>query len=264
MKKIFAALAIAMSVAACSPVHTGYVGLRTDFNNQVVDREITEGQWAQHLVGSVEEFPIREVGIVLNDRRPITAENTPLGDFDATITYNINPGSVSELWAKRSRTFHGYHADTREWHLMETRLVTMADNAILRTIRQYKQLEVNDKRDLIEKEILSHLNDELAKEHIDGNIVINSVVVKAMTPHPDILNSALAVVRTQNDLKVKQNEVDIAKKEAERMAALSANSQQSIAYMDAEARRMMGQAMLAGKVNTIVVPMDFKGIVNVK
>jgi hypothetical protein len=71
-------------------------------------------------------------------------------------------------------------------------------------------------------------------------------------------------VKAQNELRIKQTEVDIAKKESERMAALSSNSAQSIAYMQAQAQMKIAEGIASGKVNTIVVPMDFKGMVNIK
>jgi len=48
------------------------------------------------------------------------------------------------------------------------------------------------------------------------------------------------------------------------MAALSSNSGQSIAYMQAQAQMKIAEGIAAGRVHTIVVPMDFKGMVNVK
>jgi hypothetical protein len=266
MKKIICSLfaVAALLLGGCTRIATGEVGLRIDWNNQTSATELVEGSWNQTLVGHVLTFPIREVGIAINDRHPLTAENTPLGDFDVVVTYNITPSTVSELWAKHSRSFHNYHEKQGEWHLMENYITTMIDNAVLKTVRQYKQLEVNDNRQKIEMEIISTLRDELKREHLDTSIAFNNIQVKSMVPHPDILASATAVVRTQNELLVKQNEVNIARKEAERMSALSANSQQSIAYMDAEARKNMGLAMLNGKVNTVVVPFDFKGFVNLK
>jgi hypothetical protein len=70
-------------------------------------------------------------------------------------------------------------------------------------------------------------------------------------------------VKAQNELKIKETEVKIATKEAERMAALAVNSQQSIAYMAAQANMKIAEGIANGKVQTIVVPMDFKGMVNV-
>ena len=64
-------------------------------------------------------------------------------------------------------------------------------------------------------------------------------------------------------MRVKETEVEIAKKESERMAALAVNSAQSIAYMQAQAQLKIAEGIAAGKVNTIVVPMDFRGMVNI-
>ena len=67
-----------------------------------------------------------------------------------------------------------------------------------------------------------------------------------------------------NELKVKATEVEIAKKESERMAALAANSTQSIAFMNAQAQLKVAEGVANGKVHTVVVPYEFKGIVNAK
>ena len=56
----------------------------------------------------------------------------------------------------------------------------------------------------------------------------------------------------------------IVKKESERMAALAANSTQSIAFMNAQAQLKVAEGVANGKVHTVVVHYDFKGIVNAK
>lgn len=48
------------------------------------------------------------------------------------------------------------------------------------------------------------------------------------------------------------------------MEALAANSTQSIAFMNAQAQLKVAEGVASGKVHTIVVPYDFKGIVNAK
>jgi len=47
------------------------------------------------------------------------------------------------------------------------------------------------------------------------------------------------------------------------MAALANQGQQSIAYMQARAQADIAECVKNGKVQTIIVPMDFKGMVNV-
>jgi hypothetical protein len=71
------------------------------------------------------------------------------------------------------------------------------------------------------------------------------------------------VIISQNELKTKEFEVQTAKKEAERLVALSQNHA-NIDYMNAKSLSDIAEGVKTGKVNTIVVPFDFKGIVNVK
>ena len=47
------------------------------------------------------------------------------------------------------------------------------------------------------------------------------------------------------------------------MTALAQNSGQSIQYMQAQAQMKIAEGIAAGKVQTIVVPVDFRGMVNV-
>lgn len=54
-----------------------------------------------------------------------------------------------------------------------------------------------------------------------------------------------------------------AKLEAERIAALNANKG-ATQYMAAMALQDIATGVKHGKVNTVVVPYDFKGIINVK
>ena len=70
-------------------------------------------------------------------------------------------------------------------------------------------------------------------------------------------------MKSQNELRVKETEVAISKKESERMAALASNSAQSIAYMQAQANLLIAQGIANGKASVVVVPVDFRGMVNV-
>lgn len=67
----------------------------------------------------------------------------------------------------------------------------------------------------------------------------------------------------ENELKTKEVEVQTAKKEAERIAALNANAG-AIGYMNAMANMKIADGVANGKVTSIIVPYDFKGIVNAK
>lgn len=140
---------------------------------------------------------------------------------------------------------------------------TLLNNASYKVVRNYKSLEVADNREKLEREIKEVITEKLAAEKLDGAITISAVQVRNILPNNQILQSATDYVRAQNELRVKNTEVEIAKKESERMAALAANSGQSIAYMQAQANMKIADGIANGRVHTIIVPMDFKGMVNV-
>jgi hypothetical protein len=72
--------------------------------------------------------------------------------------------------------------------------------------------------------------------------------------------SANELVKAKNELQRKEVEVQTAKKEAERMNALSNQSTQSIAYIQAQAALNISEGIKNGKVQTIVVPANFNAL----
>ena len=142
-------------------------------------------------------------------------------------------------------------------------MLNLVNNASYKVVREYKALDVADNRANIELAIRENVNAQLKEEKLDDKIQLSVVQIRNIQPNKDILNAATQYVKAQNELKIKNTEVEIAKKESERMAALATNSGQSIAYMQAQANMLIAQGIREGKVQTIVVPMDFRGIVNV-
>ncbi len=105
---------------------------------------------------------------------------------------------------------------------------------------------------------------QVNQDGLDKYLTLSSIQIKNILPNKEILQSATAYVKVQNELKIKETEVEIAKKESERMAALSLNSEKSINYMNAQAFMKIANGVENGKVNTVILPADFKGMVNIK
>ena len=103
----------------------------------------------------------------------------------------------------------------------------------------------------------------MANEKLDGSITVSQVLVRQVKPAANIVASANALVQAQNEQKRKQVEVQTAKLEAERISALNANKG-ATEYMAAMALQDIAEGVKNGKVNSVVVPYDFKGIINVK
>jgi hypothetical protein len=136
-------------------------------------------------------------------------------------------------------------------------------NAIYKSARKYDALTMNDARQNIEIEVKEIINNTLEEEHLENAINISQILVRAIVPADAIVESANNLVRAKNALLQKEVEVGTATKEAERIGVLNANKG-AVEYMNAMALMNISEGIKEGKVSAIVVPYDFKGIVNIK
>jgi len=261
MKKIFAMIAIALAFTGCTRIDTGEVGLRKNWNKVIETAELPAGSVNQTLVGEVLTFPVREINAEVKDLRPQTVESVTMDDFDLTVVYNINPASVSDLYINKAKSFNGVNSNG-EVLLMENYIQTIAKNAVMKVIPKYEALKINIQRQQVEADIVAIIKEELAKEKLDTSIIVSQVLVRNAVPPSAITQSANNLVRAQNELKQSAIEVQKAEQESKRIAALNANAG-AVNYMQAQAQMKIAEGIAAGKVHTIVVPYDFKGMVNV-
>jgi regulator of protease activity HflC (stomatin/prohibitin superfamily) len=255
-------LASAVALATgCTRIETGEVGVRVGFDKQVQQGELLPGSFNQTIIGDVLTFPIKDVNVKLDDMTPVAKDNSTMKDFDAVVIYNINQSQVAELYSTKSQAFHARH--NGDIYLMYNYMLQTTRNAIYKEARKYEALDMADNRQGMEQAIKETIQRTLADEKLDGSLVISQVLIRNIVPADSVVESANALVRAKNEYKQKEVEVATAKKEAERMSALANQSQASIAYMQAQANLMIAEGIKNGKVQTIVVPQDFKGMVNV-
>jgi regulator of protease activity HflC (stomatin/prohibitin superfamily) len=256
--KISALVAAAVLATGCTRIETGEVGVRVGFDKQVKSGELMPGSFNQTLIGDVLTFPVKDVNVVLNDMTPVAKDNSTMKDLDAVVVYNINPTQVSELYSTKNRSFHAeFKGDT---YVMYNYIVQNARNAIYKSARRYEALDMADNRENMERQIQEEINKNLAEEKLDGTITISQVLIRNVVPADSVVESANALVRAKNEYKQKEVEVQTAKKEAERMAALANNSASSIAFMNAQAALNISEGIKNGKVQTIVVPSNMTGL----
>lgn len=258
------AVAAIVTLSACSRIETGSVGIRVDISKQVQGTELMPGSWNQTIVGNVMTFPTKDITVSLENKAPMTSDNSALADFDITVVYSINPTSVAEIYSTKSKAFHAYDEKEKDTFLMYNYMLTLVNNASYKTVRQYKSLEVADNRARIESEIQSIVTDTLKAEKLDNALTLSLVQIRNIQPNAEIMAAATAYVKSVNELKVKENEVKLAELESQRQKALSENSGQTIAYMNAVSTQTIAEAVKNGKVQTIVLPYNFSGIVNLK
>jgi len=249
-----------LSSVACTRIETGEVGIRIGFDKQISPGELLPGTFNQTLVGSVLTFPVKDVSVKVEDLTPLAKDNSTMKDFDAVVIYNVNPQAVAELYVSKNRSFHEQHEE--DIYLMYNYVHQAARNAIYKAARKYEALEMNDNRQAIETEVRELMIKSLAEEKLEGSVTISQILVRSILPADSVVASANELVRSKNEFKQKEVEVQTARKEAERIAALNANKG-AIEYMSAMAQLKIAEAIANGKVNTIVIPMDFKGMINI-
>lgn len=260
--KVAVLVGLMASASACTRIETGEVGVRRSFDKTIETAELMPGTVNQTIFGDVMTFPTKDVQVDVVDMTPLASDNSTIKDFDLSVVYSINPGSVAEIYIEKNR---GFHAETEEGDtlLMYNYIRQLARNAAYKVSRRYESLKMADNRAEIEQLVRAEIVQQLADEKLDGAISVSQVLVRQITPADNIVQSANLLVQAQNENKRKEVEVGTAKLEAERIAALNANAG-ATKYMEATAIVTIAEAVRDGKVNTIVIPYDFKGIVNVK
>ena len=147
---------------------------------------------------------------------------------------------------------------------MATFMKNLVRSAAYSAVGAIPALEVNQEknRQAITDAIRANVLRKLQDEKLEGILTLKSVLIRNLQPAKEIVDSATAVVTRQNELAAKKTEVSIAEEEAKRIAMLNSNSK-AIEYMNAQATMEIAKALREGKVHAVVVPYDFKGIVNV-
>lgn len=256
--KLFLLVATVASMAACTRIETGEVGVRVGFDKQVKPGELEPGSFNQVLIGDVLTFPYKDVNVVLDNMTPVAKDNSTMADLDAVVVYNINKNQAAELYSSKNRSFHAeFKGDV---YLMYNYVVQNARNAIYKAARKYEALDMADNRTEMENFIKDEITRNLTEEKLDGSINITQVMIRNVVPADSVVRSANDLVRAKNELKQKEVEVKTAEAEARRMAALANNSQSSIAFMQAQAMLNISEGIKNGKVQTIVVPSNFTAL----
>jgi hypothetical protein len=251
------AAAVALT-SACTRIETGEVGVRVGFDKQVNQQELLPGSWNQVLIGDVLTFSVKDVQVDVVDLTPLASDNSTIQDFDMAVIYSINPSTVAELWIDKNRGFHA-QSNSGDILLMYNYIYQVARNAVYKSSRKYESLKMADNRAQIELEIREEMIKALTDEKLEGSVNIQQILVRNILPATNIIESANALVQAQNELKKKQVEVETAKKEAERIAALNANKG-AVEYMQAMAMINISEGIRDGKVQTIVVPANFNAL----
>lgn len=210
MRNILIAV-IALTLAACGRIETGHVGVRTDFNKTVETTEVGVG-WYGAFLTSVDSYSIKETELAMNDLKPKAKDNLSLRDLDVSIFYKVRPDAVAETTIKYSG-MAAYASGTYypAFNLVER----VSRGAIYDAVASYDSLTMHTKRAELESEIRSKVAAEL--EHSDkGVFEVTKVIVRQLVTDPALEQSIQQAVQVQKQIEAKENEVKLARAEAER------------------------------------------------
>jgi hypothetical protein len=236
-----------VSVSACTRIETGHVGVRTDWNGNV-EQELKGVGWHQTIWGHVDTYVANEMTLNLPNLKPQTKDRTTLEDMDLTITYYVNPAAIPDL--KIRYKGRDTITDDGEMYPMAQYVINVVTTATTDIVSQYDALDANENREEIRQKIIVRSVAMLNEEKLADVIKIKQIFIKNLQINSQLQQSALNVIKAQNDLKQKAFELQTSQKEAQRLAMFEGNKD----VMELQIQKDMVAALRENKNVIYVIP----------
>lgn len=259
LKSLFLVMMIA-ALAACGRIDTGHTGVRTSWNKQVQQEVVHPGMYVA-VTDSVQQYVTNEVTFEIKDLQPQTLDRSYLKDLDFSYTYKVDSTDLPNLVTTFKNRTAVYGDD---YYPMGLYVDTQIRAAAYTAAGKFNAMDANSHRSDIEKDIKTIVQSKFAEEGLDKVIHVSQVTIRNIEVDQKLQDAVVRQLNAQTDNKTKDIEIDTAQKEAKRMQMLTENSggQTYINLLNAQANMKIAEGIANGRVNTIVVPTDFKGIVN--
>lgn len=248
----------------CTRVTDNYVGVRTTYTGEIEEKVLAQGLY-QHVIGDVTLIPKRNIVLNVNTQ-PIVQEKVAMQTFELKVNYGIV--SENAAIAYKSEKSQNIITDDGDVYLLGQYVQYVANSAVNDVIAKYRALEVNDNRTKIEDDIKNSINQKLQAQGKAKYVRVNEINILKVIPPTSILDSSMAILKSEQDLKTRKNELEVAKVEQEKMKVLAQQADgQYINLLNAQANLATAEALKIaankGTLNTtIVVPKDFTSVGN--
>lgn len=239
-------IASTIAFTGCTRVTDAEVGVKTSFTGKISDTPAYQGMYFPWIY-SLDKFSTRNLIIDVSGQ-PIV-ENVQMDGMTIRVNYSIKPELAPEMW-KTQKAQHmvrggGEGDEKREMFLMGLYVETISRNVMMDVVKNYKALEVNAKRTEIEPILKAQIVKTINANGRGKYVNINEVVIINAKPPTSVTESAKRYLTSLNDLRTKQNEVEIAKQESERLKALASQANETtLDYMRAQAQLNNSEAMM--------------------
>lgn len=260
MKKLFKTTFIAASLltlAACGRVETGQVGVRTSFSGNVESNEVQQGFYVA-ITSSVHVFSVKQIPIVLTDLKPKAGDNLRLQDFDVTVYYTVNPNAVADVYVKYSNSTVK-DPESGVYLPAYALISTLAKSAANDVVAKVPSMQLNDKRIELETALKQSLQEELDSSD-KGVFSIDRVTITNILTDPSVEDSIRAVAASENKKKEAQNNLEVARIQAEENKIRSQSLDGKIL---AEKQLKVLEDLAKSNNRVFVIPQDFNGMLNI-
>lgn len=211
--KRFALVALATSLAACTQIDTGNIGVESTLG-QVKQETMPPGVYFT-MFKRVTEVSAKELGLSLQDMKPQTKDKITLADLDIDIFYQIDPGKAADIITRWPGDMVEYRNE--EGVRVGNNYVTrQARETIYNVISEYGSDTVHLERTTIAAKIVDLLQKDLDASVGKGWFFVRSANVRNLVTDPALEQAIKDSANRNFQIAAKQKEVELAKAEADR------------------------------------------------
>jgi regulator of protease activity HflC (stomatin/prohibitin superfamily) len=228
MKKLFRAaalVAMAFMFAACSQIDTGNVGVESTLG-QVKAEEMQPGVHFT-MFKRVTEVVTKEVPLQLADMKPQTSDKITLADLDVDIYVQISPDKASDIMTR----FVGdvTSVEKEDGVRVGTGYVTrQAREAIYNAVSKRGSQTVHLERTELSADIVKMLQSDLDASAGKGWFFVRSANVRNLVTDPALEANIKAAAAARFEKDKKDQEIEVAKREAERQRIVAQGEADSV------------------------------------
>ena len=257
LKVALVALAL-VAMTGCTRINSGQVSVEKSFTGEYSKEPVDVGIHMT-ILRTLYAYSTREIPVKMENLRPTTKDNTSiLSDLDVEVQYSVNSDKTPVLAVKYAN-MHGKSENDSSTTLSAYFLVEkQAKSVVADAVAKFDALEIASKRNELEDIIRKNLQSDLDKND-PGAFIVSRVTISNLLPDVKIQESIRAIAESANKKQVALNNLEIAKTQAlENKVRSESLDGKILAEKQLEAMVKMGE-----RGNVIIVPMDFKGMINI-
>ena len=231
MKKYLMLLIIPF-FTACSQIDTGNVGVESSLG-QFKSEELPPGVYFTAFKNVI-EVSAKESALSIQDLKPKSKDNLTMADFDFDLYYRIDPAKAADLLMKYKGDLSPQDKDGAS--MIGVNLVSrQAREAAYKAAAEIPAGDMHTKRTELAAAIQKFMQAELDKDAGVGSFTVTNIIVRNIVTDPALEAAIKEAGRVQFEIRAKQQQVELARAEAER--------QRVAAQGEADAIRIKAEAL---------------------